>query len=469
LFFVLCSLFPLKLPLHRFAARHALWQPSTRIVAAVSGGSDSVALLRLLHDEHHRGGLTLDAVAHLHHGIRGEDADGDDEFCRALAAALDVPYVSARVDVPASARERGTSIEVAARDARHRFLEEVRRARRADRIATAHTADDQAETVVLRLVRGAGLHGLAAIAPQRGALIRPLLEMTRAELREYLRTLGQAWREDATNRDVSQPRNRIRHELLPFLEAHFNPRVREALARFADHARLDDDLLNREAAAAAVTAFGRDADSVRIDPRAVAALPEAIARRVLRSAIAGIAATDPGFAEVERLADVVAGRTAATELCGLRVEHSGRFVVLVSSSAPALPMVPFRLDLSIPGSLVWAAGGWALDAEGPIPRGTGSAAHSPDQVEIDAAGLGPSVVVRQREPGDRIRPLGMTGRKKLQDVLVDRKVPAERRDLVPIVTDRTGRLIWVAGHVLADEFRVSSDTNAVVILKLRRI
>jgi tRNA(Ile)-lysidine synthetase-like protein len=173
--------------------------------------------------------------------------------------------------------------------------------------------------------------------------------------------------------------------------------------------------------------------------------------------------------EVDRIRDVAAGLAGAAELSDLRVEHSGEFVVLVTRSAPAPPSAPFRFDLSIPGSVEWPPGGWAIDAEGPIPRIKGSPTVSAaDQVEVDAARLESSVVVRRREPGDWIRPIGLNGRKKLQDVLVDRKVRRDRRDLVPVITDRRGRLIWVAGHVLDEDFGVTSDTNAVVILKLRR-
>ena len=460
----------LSAELRRFAARHRLWQPATRIVAAVSGGSDSVALLRLLHDLQQHGDLRLDAVAHLHHGIRGAEADGDEAWCRDLAAALGVDFVSECADVPARARETKTSIEVAARRIRHRFLDDVRRSRRADLVATAHTADDQAETVLLRLVRGTGLQGLGAIAPRRGTIIRPLLECTRVELRAYLTAADQSWREDATNFDVGHPRNRVRHELIPFLEQHFNPRVRDGLVRLADHARTDDDFLEREAAAPTFALLRRDGDTIRIDCEPLAVMPEALVRRVVRSAIRALADSEPKLSDVDRVRDVAAGRAAAVEVCGLRVEHSGGFVVLVDRGAPAPPSAPFRFDLSIPGSLEWPAGGWALDAEGPIRRTTDSlGSRLSDQVEIDAAGVGASVVVRRREPGDRIRPLGLGGDKKVQDVLVDRKVPLEARDNVPIVTDHEGRLIWVAGHVLADEFRVTSGTNAVVILKLRRL
>jgi tRNA(Ile)-lysidine synthase len=478
----------------RFAATHDLWRRDTRVIAAVSGGSDSVALFLLLNELQARGALQLIAVAHLNHMIRGDEADADEAWCRTLASTRGVAFVSAREDVPALARRDKTSLEVAARRARQRFFEEVRQGQPADRIATAHTADDQAETVLLHLVRGSGARGFGAMAPRRRALVRPLLECTRDELRQFLTTAGQTWREDATNRDVSYPRNRIRHELLPYIAAHFNPRIGSALARFADLARADADVLDRDATAAAVDMVHRTDGQAAIDATRLNALPDAVARRVVRNALRTLRPGEATLTDIERIRAVASGLRRQAELSGVRVEHSGGFVVLVSSGGGSRGAAtrdlrqpaPFRFDLPVPGSVEWPPGGWALDAEGPITRSAlnGALGESletargkrdqwlggpSNQVAIDAAGVGPAVVVRRRQSGDWIRPLGLGGRKKLQDVLVDRKVPRERRDLVPVVTDVRGRVIWVAGHVLAEEFRVTSDTNAVVILKLRRI
>ena len=453
-----------------FATRHQLWRPDTRVVAAVSGGSDSVALLVLLNELHARAALQLIALAHLNHGIRGADADADEAFCRMLAATRGIPFVSARVDVPALARRDRTSVEVAARRARQRFFEEVRQRQQADRIATAHTADDQAETVLLHLVRGSGARGVGAMPPRRRALVRPLLECSREELRRFLNDAGQDWREDATNRDVSHPRNRVRHELLPYIARHFNPRIAGALARFANLARADDEVLERDATAATI-AIVRRGDELALDATRLRDVPEAIARRVVRDALRAATGRDATLADIERVGAVARGETGAAEVAGLRVEHSGQFVVLVNKGGRKRQQTAqFRFDLPIPGSVEWTPGGWAVEAVGPITRsGDQSPVGPSNEVAIDAAGVGPAVVVRRRQPGDWIRPLGLGGRKKLQDVLVDRKVPLECRDLVPVVTDVHGRVIWVAGHALAEEFRVTSDTNAVVILKLRRI
>ena len=216
--------------------------------------------------------------------------------------------------------------------------------------------------------------------------------------------------------------------------------------------------------------IGAETDAVRIDAAALNALPLALARRVVRLAVERVSGrTNPGLHEVDRVLAVAAGRIRASRNCSFRVEPSAGFVVLVPRGPDRPPPAGFRFDLSIPGEVRLLAAGWTLQAEGPIRRRAGEVGSgAADQVHLDAAELGADLVVRSRRPGDRLRPLGVGGSKKVQDVLVDRKVPRDERDFVPIVTDRRGRIVWVAGHVLAEEFRVSGGTNTVVILKLRR-
>lgn len=440
------------------------------MVAAVSGGSDSVALLVILHALHARGEVTLDAVAHLNHRIRGADADADEAFCRALATRLEVPYVAGTEDVAARARSTRASVEVAGREARRAFLDGVLAARGADCVATAHTADDQAETVLLRLTRGTGLRGLGGIAPMAPRRVRPLLDCSRADLRDLLHARGETWRDDLTNADLANPRNRVRHELLPYLEQHFNPAVRRALTRLADLARADDALLDRDAVATSLALLRGVPPRVTLAADRLHALPEAIARRVIRLALESATGAAATLDDVETVRAVAAGDRAAAELSRVLVEHSGPSVVLIRKDTTGAEPAPFRFDLTIPGTVTWAPGGWTVEAVGPIDRPR-APLHlaGPDEVLIEAAGLGGALVVRSRQPGDRLRPFGMTGQKKVQDVFVDRKVDRDARDLVPIVTDRAGRIVWVGGHVLGEDFRVTEHTNTVVILKLRRI
>jgi tRNA(Ile)-lysidine synthase len=462
----------------RFAAQHKLWSAETRVVAAVSGGSDSVAMLLVLRALAARGELVLAGLAHLNHHIRGETAEADAAFCRQLAARLEIPAIVGDADVPALAARDGESLEVAGRAARQQFYAEALKSARASRVAVAHTRDDQAETVLLRLTRGAGTNGLGGIAPRRGPLARPVLDATRADLQQYLTAAGEAWREDETNLDRTVPRNLVRHDVLPLLRS-INANAVAALARAAELLRVDAELLDTFANAAYIqTVLSTDNDNVTVSAEELTKLPAALATRVARYVLE---TANPGgsygLVEARALCAFAAGNAAPT-LPGLRVERFGANAVLVSRactahrvqtlhSAPGgSPDFP-ELRLGIPGTVEAPQGAWAVDAEGPIPvpasidRGAAIAI-------VDARELGDHLIVRLRRPGDRLQPLGAPGRRKVQDVLVDRKVPKDDRDQVPIVTTEKGDIVWVAGQVLADPFRVTPLTSSVVILTLRR-
>lgn len=459
-----------------FAGKHRLWPPGSRVVAAVSGGSDSVALLFILRELATRGEIVLAGVAHLNHHIRGADADADAVFCRGLAERLGVPAVIGDADVAAEAGARGVSMEVAGRHARRRFFDEARKTLRADLVAVAHTRDDQAETVLLRLTRGAGGGGLAAMQPRRDWIVRPLLECTREQLQRFLRARGETWREDVTNTDRSIPRNLVRHDVLPLLRA-INAQADAALARAAEILRGDEEFLERLANAAFLKCVDAEerggpddtaGPRVKVDAVEFAKLPTALARRVARYALE---TANPdrtyGLEEADELSAAVHGGIRSN-IPEVFVERFGSTVVLTNSPpAPAASVDDVELWLDIPGTVEAPHGAWSLTAEGP----TDVSARVPTdavQVAVDATAIGSRLIVRHRRPGDRLRPLGAPGRKKVQDVLVDRKVPRDERDLVPIVTTETGEIVWVAGQVLADPFRVTSRTTSVVVLTLRR-
>ena len=452
-----------------------------------------MAMLFLLRELAARGDLVLAGLAHLNHRVRGADAETDAAFCRGLAERFEIPALIGDADVPALAARDGVSLEVAGRDARQRFYADVLNSAKAHRIAVAHTRDDQAETVLLRLTRGAGSTGLSGIAPRRGQLVRPVLDQTREDLQRYLRELGESWREDATNSDRAIPRNLIRHEVLPILRT-MNAQADAALARAADSLRVDAELLETLANAAYVrvvksasarevsnalrrdlaeAAYGReggpgnDDNTVIVGAGELTKLPAALATRVARYALE---TANPdgsyGLEEARALCAFAAGG-AAIELSGLRMERFGADAVLISKASPQQAVEDFQLRLTLPGKVEAPHGAWAVTAEGPMSPPP-SVDRGPGTAVVDARELGDHLIVRPRRPGDRLRPLGAPGRKKVQDVLVDRKVPKDDRDRVPIVTTQTGDIVWVAGQVLADPFRVTSLTSSVVILTLRR-
>jgi len=327
-----------------YAARHALWSPHEPVLAAVSGGGDSVGLVLLLSEFAVGGEIRLAGLGHVHHHIRGAEADEDERFCRELAERLRVPLALSHVDAPALAAAHGGSLEVAARTARRTALSDQASRLGASLIATAHTADDQAETVLLRMVRGAGLAGISAIAPRRERVVRPLLSLRRNELREWLRARGELWREDESNDDLAHPRNRVRHELLPYLRQHFNPAVDAALARLADAARVDDIFLQSAVTECVEQLVRTEEGGVTLAASGVAALPQALARRVARVALeSALPSRSYDLREVDLVCDAcLSVTTRPFDLKGLRVARTGGDLVSVRRRSQLRRTSPLR-------------------------------------------------------------------------------------------------------------------------------
>jgi tRNA(Ile)-lysidine synthase len=456
----------------RTIRRHELAGPGTRVAVALSGGSDSVALAYLLTALEERGALRVAGLAHLNHHLRAE-ADADEQFCQEVAAALNRPILLERARVGDLAVRERLSIENAAHRARYDFLERARQQFAADVVALGHTRDDQAETFLLRLLRGAGSRGLAAIHPSNGRFVRPLLDCRRAELQAFLDLKGLRYVTDQSNADLRIPRNRVRAELLPFLEERFNPSIVDVLADEAALAREEWQWLDAQAAELSARLCRHTESACRVAVVELNALPAALARLVLHRALVRMAAGRPiTFMHVERALELSRAGGVPIDLPGQRLERIGPDVVLTGSlqrSRGRAASNIFEYSLSIPGEVWIPEAGGVLSAElasvspseGGLPGPPGHTAF----VQLDG-GSGP-LVVRNRRPGDRFRPIGVGGGKKLQDFFVDRKVARERRDAVPLVVDGSGRIIWVAGHGIDERFRVMDPAQAVVVLRLR--
>lgn len=316
----------------RTLLRHALLPPGSHVLVGVSGGCDSVALALLLLELSEYGGFTIAGLAHLNHRLRPA-ADTDEVFCRELGKRLGVVVVTEAVDVPVSASASGLSIEDAARRIRYEFLERTAAALGADRVAVGHTQDDQAETFLMKLMRGAGLTGLAGIYPRRGIVVRPLLDVSRAELRVYLSDQGQTWVEDETNADLDNPRNRIRHRVLPELDRALGGSARPAMARSAALAREDGQWLNELADERYETLVTQTLDGRELDAAALAATPTPLRRRVLLRALRQVAGgREVTLEHVEAAMSVLAGGSGPVDVPGGRVELRRGKVVLVGKA-----------------------------------------------------------------------------------------------------------------------------------------
>lgn len=477
----------------RTIRRHALVERGGRVVVALSGGADSVALVHVLAELQRSGELMVAGLAHLNHQLR-DAADDDEAFCRTLAGEVGLPIEVGRADVRALARGERRSIEDAARTARYAFLERAAVTFEAEAIAVAHSLDDQAETFLLRLIRGAGPRGLSGIRPRAGKVVRPLLEIPRDDLRRYLGDRGLTWREDASNADLSIPRNRVRHELIPYLSREFSPGIAAVLAREAAIAREDEDRLQQEAidlagsivltnseaglaTGEAGASHGFPVSSLEVDARALTSLHPALAARVARHAMSLLAPESfIGFDHVERFLQFVRegerGR-GALSLPGQQALRRGGRIVLGpapprDASGPAANT--FRFPLSIPGEVTLDNQGWAISAERVDSAGwpAAASARAPEvAVAMDPGRL--PLAIRSRRPGDRFRPLGLGHGKKLQDFLVDRKIPRDARNSLPLVVDRDDKIVWVVGESVAEDFRVTEPSRGVILLKARRL
>jgi tRNA(Ile)-lysidine synthase len=456
--------------------RHDLARADTRVLLALSGGPDSVALAWLLHALQTAGELRLAGLAHVNHQLR-DDAAADEAFCVELADTLGLPCDVTVVDVRALAARDGTSVEAAAHDARHHALRAAAGRLGAGRVALGHTLDDQAETVLLRLLRGAGSKGLAGMHPRNGPFIRPLLDLRRHLLSAFLAAAGHAFRIDTSNDDRRIPRNRIRAELLPWLAREFNPRITEVLGMEAELAREDWRFLESAANALLQDAATEGPGGWRLAASQFASAPKAVARAAIRRLMERSSGGRPiGLRHVDRALDLCLAPSGSLDLPGHRMERIRDAVVLTSRGAnpgrgqgPAGERCVYTHSLAVPGETPIPEAGCAVLAElAGSSVGLDSLRAGRGDTAVAALDRCPGpLAVRSRRPGDRLSLPGLTGHKKLQDLFVDRKVPRDQRDRVPLVVDCHDRIVWVPGQAVASEFRVTDPAQAVIILRLK--
>jgi tRNA(Ile)-lysidine synthase len=438
----------------RTLRRQAMLEGGETVLVAVSGGADSVALLSILTALAPTWRLALH-VLHVDHGLRPASSR-DGEFVRALGARLGVPVDVERVQVGPG------SVEAAARAARYAALEAWADRLGAARVAVGHTADDQAETVLMRVLGGAGVRGLAAIPPVRGRVIRPLIEIRRQTARDAARAAGLDWLEDPTNRDPRFLRNRIRHELLPLLVASCHADVVPALADVARLARETVDALDRTAAMELERLAHVEAGALTLSRAALAALPAPVAAEALRQAAARRGSRSPLRAWAHRGLRRVLAPTPPRHpfrLGGVTIEVSGDRVRV--SEHPASVLVTRALP--VPGRVELPEIGRALEARR-LPAHDYVVPRSPDRVAFDAEGVPSVLTVRRRRPGDRFDAYG-GGERRLKSFLIDAKLPRWERARLPLI-EQDGRILWVAGLRRGAAAPVTAATREIVELRL---
>jgi tRNA(Ile)-lysidine synthase len=437
-------------------ARRGLLKGGETVVVAVSGGPDSMAMLHALARLAPDMRLTLH-VAHFDHRLR-DGSSADAAYVARAAAALDleatVRAASSNDPVP------GLSPEEVARERRYAFLEEVADAAGATAIATGHTLDDQAETVLMRAIAGSGVRGLGGIPAVRGRIIRPLIDARRADARAFCKALRLRPRRDPTNDDPAFLRNAVRRDLVPIILERFNVRGVEALARLSDLAR-DDDALLDELASTAV-AVEHEPGATGVEVAALLALHPALQRRVVRL----MARLDAEH--TERVLELArTGRTGqAIDLpspLNARLEYGS----LLIGRAPARPTPSEPVALDVPGTTDLPP--WSMRMRSWV--GAEAPSEWPDgrrSCVLDAGLAGARLVVRGPRPGDRLRPLGMARSKKLGDYFTDAKVTRGERQRAAVITDGTD-IVWVVGHRIDDRFKVTERTDRYLWLEASEI
>jgi tRNA(Ile)-lysidine synthase len=455
----------------RAIADGSLLARGDRVLVGFSGGPDSTALLVALSHLKKELGIQVRA-AHFDHRLRSrEEAEGDAAFVRALCRKLRVPVEFGSGNVRARTRRKKESIEEAARAMRYRFLKRAAKRLGSTVVAVAHNRDDQAETVLMRMIRGAGLDGIAGMRPRarwpfgRGpSVVRPLLDVPRAEIERYCEELGVEPRRDPTNDLLVGTRNRIRGELLPLLRT-FNPRIEDALARLADAASQDLEFVEEFQLEGWRQAASRDRGGIAIDRRFLERLDAAITSRVIRRAASELSdgAIDVKWEDVRRVLRSLTKQRARTILPDGLVAVTDPYNVTIWAGEPQRTAAVPHVTIPMAGSR--RVGKWRFD----VSRGDPSDVQvCQDAMEAlldeDAVGF---LSVRSRQPGDRLRPLGLGGSKKVQDILVDAKVPADKRDGVPIVCDERG-IVWVVGHCIDERVKVTKKTKDVLRIVSRR-
>jgi tRNA(Ile)-lysidine synthase len=477
----------------RCLQKHEMVRAGDRVGVAVSGGADSVALLLLLSELREQLGIVL-SVVHLNHKLRGKSSDTDEKFVAKLAAKHGLPFHGECADVVSKAKRDKANLEDAARRVRYGFFAKLVQGGHVTRVAVAHTADDQAETVLAHILRGTGLAGLGGIHPVAGHVVRPLIELRRAELRAYLKSREQTWREDATNRDTARMRARIRKKLIPLLKKHFQSAVVEHLATLAELAREDEVFLNLLTQERASKIFKREDDTARVSiedllafrPREERGAAEgtekrneetrALSKRLVRWIVRewkpragqlnaehvqtvlelaergenGKSIQLPGGVEVRRERDTLVFRASP----GTAAANKGQpkqyeyYVDIDSGQYQAIVPIPnlgcvFRFRV-----IDWLAKRGETSDTGPV---------------LDRDTLRFPLVLRNWRPGDKFRPLGRRNAHKLKRLLNEKHISRWERDGWPVLTSG-GVLAWARGFPVAAQFAASERTRAGIVI-----
>lgn len=438
------------------------------VLAAVSGGPDSLAMLEILHQIRDEFSFHLHVV-HLNHGIR-EEAEREAEFVRDFAENRDIPVTILKYNIPMHLKETGGSLQEEAREIRYQLFTEVAEQIGAQVISLGHHADDLAETVFMRFLRGAGLEGLVGFTPRsRGRLIRPLIYVTRIEIEEFCAARGLTPCYDPSNTKPVYLRNRIRLELLPYLEAEYNPNLRQHLVQMSHILGEENQALEELAGQEYQEVIAKEEpDLIFFHFHALAKKNPPILRRILRLGMEKLKGNKKNFylTHYLQMQDMILNGLPGKMLIlpdGYLL-YRGYTMIRLGKAEAIWKKSLGRYTLAVPGEVYLPEVDLTIRAEiwdGPV-------IIAGEQAALDAERLGETLLIRSREPGDWFCPLGMGGKKKVKDYLMDEKVERLQRDRLPIVTTESGEIVWIAGLRMDERFKVTSKTRKTCILSILR-
>ncbi|MGA1875418.1 MAG: tRNA lysidine(34) synthetase TilS [bacterium] len=460
-----------------FASIHNLFDKGDKVLVAVSGGPDSTALLHSLLALQKEYGLTL-VLAHLEHGIRGQESLSQAAFVRRMGNELRLDCIIQHYNVPRLREEKKYSLEEAARKARYNFLRETAQRVGATKIALGHTADDQGETILMRLIRGAGIEGLAGMRPKRHhepPLIRPLLNIFRLEVLDFLHTQGIPFCVDSTNLEVNHLRNKIRLELIPMLKRDYNPQIVSALHRTASILGETRDLISLAVEEKLQQCLIQaDQEAVSLNLHTLMALPLALQREVLRQAI-HMVSEGPYKIDFTKVSLILRWLNQKRPRGTFRVSHTlclrkqpGTVQVERKEPEASHPPEAYGHEVHIPGETKIPELNLRIvtriSDRSAIKKSELESLYHPHYALLDFDTLPFPLHVRNREPGDRFQPLGFHGTKKLKDFFIDAKVPVEERNRIPVIA--SGRqIVWVVGMRIADPFKITEKTKKILFIE----
>ena len=466
---------PLEQRVFDFIRQHHLVSASEKLVVAISGGADSVCLLHILVGLKAQLKVKLH-IAHLNHRLRDAESEADAEYVADLAHKLGVPPTIERRDVKAYQKKMRLSPEEAAREVRYRFLTEVAKDTGAKRVAVGHTQDDHIETILMHLIRGAGTRGMRGLQPstewssKTGSLtvIRPLLEISHQETEDCCRQHRLAPRLDASNLSLSPLRNRIRQQLLPLLQS-YNPGIAEALLRMGRIAGDDIDFLDKETARLWKKLARQDGETVTLNRKGLDRLPPTLKRYLLRTGAERLlgSAKDIEMRHIEEMMALL-GRPAGKRLSlpgnlSFATGYDEYILTMDLATLSPLPRLGNEAELNIPGKTLLP--GWRIEAT--IIKREEMTEKDDFTAHFDLSKTGDKLTVRPRRRGDRFQPLGLSLPKKLNEFMIDAKIPQAWRKNIPIVCSPE-QIVWVVGWRIDDRVKVSQKTKQVLRLEFKQ-